>query len=126
VSTLGPPGPPGPGPTGRRRALSTGTALFLIAVGAILWFAVTANAVPGLNLHIVGIILLLIGVIGLLLPMASGPRTRRSLSPWLRPSGHDDPRVDELKRAAAADDAVIEEDDKFFDPYGPGSREDDL
>ena len=86
-------------------------------MGAILWFAVTANAVPGLNLHIVGVILLLIGVVGLLLPMAaSGPGTRRSLSPWLRPSGHDNPRVDELKRAAAADDAVIEEDDKFFDP----------
>ncbi len=109
-----------------RRGLSTGTGLFLIAVGAILWFAVTANAVPGLNLHIVGVILLLIGVVGLLLPMASGPRTRRLLSPWLRPSGQDNPRVDELKRAAAADDAVIEEDDKFFDPDGPGSREDDL
>jgi Domain of unknown function (DUF6458) len=127
VSTLGPRGRPGPGPTARRRALSTGTALFLIAVGAILWFAVTANAVPGLNLHIVGVILLLIGVVGLLLPVAAGgSRTRRSLSPWLRPSGHDDPRVDELKRAAAADDAMIEEDDKFFDPDGPGSREDDL
>ena len=127
MSTLGPPGRPGPGPTARRRALSTGTALSLIAVGAILWFAVTANAVPGLNLHIVGVILLLIGVVGLLLPMAaSGPGTRRSLNPWLRPSGHDNPRVDELKRAAAADDAVIEEDDKFFDPDGPGSREDDL
>jgi len=34
--------------------------------------------------------------------------------------------VDEIKRAAAADDARIEEDDKYFDPYGPGSREDDL
>ena len=127
MSTLGPPGRPGPGPAARRRGLNTGTALFLIAVGAILWFAVTANAVPGLNLHIVGIILLVIGVLGLLLPMAaSGSRTRQSLSPWLRPSGHDDPRVDELKRAAAEDDAVIEEDDKYFDPYGPGSREDDL
>ena len=127
MSTLGPRGRPGPGPAARRRALNTGTALSLIAVGAILWFAVTANAVPGLNLHIVGVILLLIGVVGLLLPMAaSGPRTRRSLSPWLRPSGHDNPRVEELKRAAAADDAEIEEDDKFFDPDGPGSREDDL
>lgn len=120
MSTLGP-----PDRSGRRRALSTGTALFLIAVGAILWFAVTANAVPGLNLHIVGVILLLIGVVGLLLPVASAPRTRQSLSPWLRPSGHDDPRVDELKRDAAEDDAVIEEDDKYFDPYRPGSREED-
>ena len=106
--------------------MGTGTALFLIAVGAILWFAVTATAIPGLNLHIVGIILLVIGVVGLLLPMAAGPRAVRSLSPWLRPSGHDNSRLDEIKRAAAADDARIEEDDKYFDPYGPGSREDDL
>jgi len=31
--------------------------------------------------------------------------------------------VDELKRDAAADDAVIEEDDQYFEPR---SREDDL
>jgi hypothetical protein len=106
--------------------MSTRTALVLIAVGAILWFAVTASAIPGLNVHIVGVILLLIGVVGLLLPMVSGPRTLRSVNPWLRPSGHDSPRLDEIKRAAAADDARIEEDDKFFDPDGPGRREDDL
>jgi hypothetical protein len=106
--------------------LNTGPALVLIAVGAILWFAVTASAIPGLNVHIVGVILLLIGVVGLLLPMASGPRTLRSVSLWLRPTGHDSPRLDEIKRAAAADDIRIEEDDKFFDREGPGSREDDL
>lgn len=106
--------------------LNTGPALVLIAVGAILWFAVTASAIPGLNVHVVGVILLLIGVIGLLLPMVGGPRAFRSVSPWLRPSGHDSPRLDEIKRAAAADDAQIEEDDKFFDRDGPGSREDDL
>jgi hypothetical protein len=124
VSTLGPPGPPGP--ASRRQVWSTGTALSLIAVGAILWFAVTPSAIPGINVNIVGVILLLIGVVGLL-PITSGAaRTLRSVNPWLRPSGHDDPRVDELKRAAAADDALIKEDDKYFDPRGPGSREDDL
>jgi hypothetical protein len=125
MSSLGRPGPPGRGPT-QRRALSNGTALFLIAVGAILWLAVSGTAIPGVNLNIVGVILLLVGLVGLLLPMATGPRTFGSLSPWLRPAGHDNPRVDELKRAAAADDARIEEGDKFFDPKGPGSREDDL
>jgi hypothetical protein len=91
-----------------------------------LWFAVTPSAIPGLRINIVGVILLLIGVVGLLLPIASGPRSFRSVSPWLRPTGNDNPRVDEIKRAAVADDARIEEDDKFFDPDGPGSREDDL
>lgn len=106
--------------------MNTGTALTLIAVGAILWFAVTPSAIPGLNVNIMGVILLLVGVVGLLLPVASSPRTLRSVSPWLRPSGHDSPRLDAIKRAAVADDARIEEDDKFFDPNGPGSREDDL
>jgi hypothetical protein len=125
MSTLGRPGPPGRGPA-QRRALSNGTALFLIAVGAILWLAVSGSAIPGVNVNIVGVILLLVGLVGLLLPMATGPRALGALSPWLRPTGRDNPRVDELKRAAAADDARIEEDDKFFDPHGPGSREDDL
>jgi hypothetical protein len=106
--------------------MTTGTALTLIAVGAILWFAVTPSAIPGLNVNTVGIILFLIGVVGLVLPVAASPRALRSVSPWLRPAGHDSPRVDEIKRAAVADDARIEEDDKFFDPNGPGSREDDL
>ena len=127
MNTTTRPGKPGRQPTAGQRAMTTGTGIFLIAAGAVLRFALAAGSPHGLNVHIVGVILLLIGVVGLLLPMAaSGPRTRRSLSPWLRPSGHDNPRVEELKRAAAADDAEIEEDDKFFDPDGPGSREDDL
>lgn len=119
MSVVGPPGRPG-----GRRALSTGTALFLIAVGAILWFAVSGSAVPDVNVNIVGIILLVIGIIGLVLPVA-GPRFQ-ALSPWYRPIGQDSARVDAIKRAAEADDARIESDDKYFDPYRPGSREDDL
>ena len=119
MSAVGP-----PGRAGGRRALSTGTAMSLIAVGAILWLAVSGSAIPDVNLNIVGIILLVIGIIGLLLPVA-GPRFQ-AVSPWYRPSGHDSPRVDEIKRAAEADDARVETDDKYFDPHGPGRREDDL
>jgi hypothetical protein len=119
MSAVGP-----PSRAGGRRALSTGTALSLIAVGAILWFAVSGSAIPDVNVNIVGIILLVIGIIGLLLPVA-GPRFQ-ALSPWYRPGGHDSSRLDEMKRAAEADDARVETDDKYFDAYGPGSREDDL
>jgi len=35
-------------------------------------------------------------------------------------------RDEELKRAAAADVARIEQDDKYFGPDSPGSEEDDL
>jgi hypothetical protein len=43
-----------------------GTSIFLIAVGAILKFAVTAD-VSGVNLDTVGVILMVVGAIGLLL-----------------------------------------------------------
>jgi len=48
--------------------MGLGTSLFLIAVGAILDFAVTVNT-PGFNIHTVGVILMIVGVIGLLLSM---------------------------------------------------------
>jgi hypothetical protein len=46
-----------------------GASLFLIAVGAILKFAVTTH-VNGINLQIVGVILMIIGIIGLLFDLA--------------------------------------------------------
>jgi hypothetical protein len=43
-----------------------GTSIFLIAVGAILRWAVTTT-VEGINVHTVGLILLLVGLLGLVL-----------------------------------------------------------
>jgi hypothetical protein len=43
-----------------------GTSIFLIAVGAILKYAVTAD-VSGVELETVGVILMIVGVIGLLI-----------------------------------------------------------
>jgi hypothetical protein len=45
-----------------------GTSLFLIAVGAVLRFAVSASA-DGINLHTVGVILMIIGALGMLLSL---------------------------------------------------------
>jgi Domain of unknown function (DUF6458) len=45
-----------------------GTSLFLIAVGAILYFAVNAS-ISGLSIATIGIILMVIGVIGLLISL---------------------------------------------------------
>jgi hypothetical protein len=45
-----------------------GTSLFLIAVGAILYFAVDAS-ISGLEIQTIGIILMVIGVIGLLISL---------------------------------------------------------
>jgi hypothetical protein len=49
--------------------MSIGTSLFLIAVGAILKFAVTKDELAGVDLQTVGVILMIVGVIGLLLSL---------------------------------------------------------
>jgi hypothetical protein len=48
--------------------MGIGTSLFLIAVGAILYFAVDAD-VSGLDISTVGIILMVVGIIGLLISL---------------------------------------------------------
>jgi hypothetical protein len=46
--------------------MTIGTSLFLIAIGAILKYAVTAT-VAGVNIHTAGLILMIVGALGLLL-----------------------------------------------------------
>ena len=48
--------------------MGIGTSLFLIAVGAILRFAVS-DAIDGVDLGTVGLILLLVGIVGLLISL---------------------------------------------------------
>jgi hypothetical protein len=45
--------------------MGLGTSLVLIAIGAILDFAVTVNT-PGFNLNTVGVVLMAVGALGLL------------------------------------------------------------
>ena len=59
--------------------MTVGTSLFLIAVGAILRYAVTAS-VSGVSLATVGLILMIVGVVGLVISLfyihAWSPRRR--------------------------------------------------
>ena len=48
--------------------MGIGTSLFLIAVGAILYFAVNAD-ISGLEISTIGIILMVVGVIGLVISL---------------------------------------------------------
>ena len=48
--------------------MSIGASLFLIAIGAILYFAVDAD-ISGLEISTVGLILMVIGIIGLLISL---------------------------------------------------------
>jgi hypothetical protein len=66
--------------------MRTGTGILLITVGAIFRFALAAGSPHGLNVHIVGVILMVAGVAGLLLPRlaASLPLHRDRLRRWVR------------------------------------------
>jgi hypothetical protein len=48
--------------------MGIGTSLFLVAVGAILRFAVTVSA-KGFNVHSIGVILMVVGIVGLLISL---------------------------------------------------------
>lgn len=74
--------------------MGIGVAVFLIAVGAILTFAVHAT-VSGISIQTVGIILMVVGAIGLVVSLAIFAPRRRS--------------------------SVIE--DRYADPMEPGVRE---
>ena len=75
--------------------MTIGTSLLLIAVGAILKYAVTAD-VSGINIQTVGVILMLVGILGLILSLlytfvwSEGARRRRS------PNGYYDDRTQHL------------------------------
>jgi hypothetical protein len=65
--------------------MGTGTCVALIAVGAILRYAVTTTSSHGVNIHVVGLIVLLAGVLGLVLSLLVwgplNPARRRSNEP---------------------------------------------
>jgi hypothetical protein len=54
--------------TDRRPALGVGTSILLIAVGAILRFAVSVTT-SGFNVHTIGVILMIVGAVGLVISM---------------------------------------------------------
>lgn len=59
--------------------MSLGAGIFLLAVGAILAFAVRAN-VPGVDLTTVGYILMIAGAVGIILGLVVMSRRRSSVS----------------------------------------------
>jgi Domain of unknown function (DUF6458) len=56
-----------------------GGSLFLIAVGAILYWAVNYR-VPGVSLQMIGLILMVVGAVGLLFSLISAATTRRRVT----------------------------------------------
>lgn len=66
--------------------MGIGTSIFLIAVGAILYFAVEAD-ISGLEISTVGVILMIVGVLGLLISLfyTTMYTRRRAVDPVDRP-----------------------------------------
>ncbi len=113
--------------------MKTATGLALLALGAISTFAVNA-AIPGVNLHIAGLIIMLTGVAGLFVPARAPGWLRRRIV--LRgPHGpvveevSDDPYPADVMRDPATlaarilQDARAAADDPQMLPYlGPDGR----
>ena len=73
------------------RVMGTGTCVALIAIGAILRFALSVGSPHGLNVHVVGVIVIGAGVLGLLLslliwgPLNPARRRRAASAATMRP-----------------------------------------
>jgi hypothetical protein len=119
-------------PAAGRWVMSSGVPLTLIAVGAILRFALAGGSPHGLNVHVVGIILIVVGILALVLALLvrAVPRGPRSLVRQGRGGYYAMPgpnaRLQRMRQAAAEDIAEVRGDDRFFAPDAPGRAEDDL
>jgi hypothetical protein len=69
-----------------------GASLFLIAIGAILKFAVTKH-VTGVDIQTVGLIVLIIGIVGLVVELILWGTRRRTTVVTRGAAGHVDPRM---------------------------------
>jgi hypothetical protein len=71
-----------------RSGASTATCVFLLAAGAVFWFALPADPGFGMNLHVVGIIIACCGLLVLIWPRGRGlPVHPDRLRRWVIPSG---------------------------------------
>ncbi len=112
---------------GSSRVLGAGTAIFLVAAGAVLRFAIAATSAHGLNMHVMGVILMLVGAIGLVLSLlASRPLSGRAQNLIPASSGHDSRRVLRRKAAATADVAAILDSGDRDGADPPVLQDDDL
>ena len=119
-------------PTAGRRVMSSGVGITLMAVGAILRFAIGGGSPHGLNVHVVGVVLILAGILTLILSLLvrAGPRRPRSLVRQGRGGYYNLPgpnaRLQRTRQDAAEDVAEVRGDDRFYAPDAPGREENDL
>jgi len=88
--------------------MGLGGSIALIAVGLILAFAVNVS-ISGLDLHLIGLILTGVGILGLVLWFLVWAPRRRASTTTVRRDGYADPRV-------ASPGAYVEERRTYDDP----------
>jgi heme/copper-type cytochrome/quinol oxidase subunit 2 len=79
--------------------MALGTSLFLIAVGAIMRYAIS-DSLEGVDIPTVGLILMIVGIIGLLISLLT-------MTLWDR----------DRRRGAVEERRVVERRDPYRDPY---------
>jgi hypothetical protein len=100
-------------PSAGRPAMRTGTGIFLITSGAILLFALRSGSPHWLNLQVVGIILILTGGLGLLLPrLAQSRRDGDWLRRWVRPGQPEDLGVPTIRPDQGISDPLAQDPDE--------------
>jgi hypothetical protein len=96
--------------------MSTGAGITLIAAGAILRFAVATTSTHGLNVHAVGVILILVGVLGMVLPpLVRDPVNRRRN----RPAGYDRPAPPFTRQRFPQDQPPAASDQQVYQDQPP-------
>ena len=83
--------------------MSLGAGIFLLAVGAILAFAVNIDT-PGFDLHTVGYILMAAGALGIILGIVLIARKRSTVSTTR--TGVDPVNGDRVQRSVRSDDTI--------------------
>ena len=84
---------------GYHLGMALGTSLFLIAVGAILRYAVS-DSLEGIDIPTIGLILMIVGIVGLLISLFT-------MTLWDR----------DRRRGVVEERRVVERRDPYRDPY---------
>jgi hypothetical protein len=84
---------------GYHRSMALGTSLFLIAVGAILRYAVS-DSLSGIDIPTIGLILMIVGIVGLLISLFM-------MTLWDR----------DRRRGVVEERRVVDRRDPYRDPY---------
>jgi hypothetical protein len=100
--------------------MSTGASVTLIAAGGILRFAVATTSTHGLNIHVVGVILILAGVLGLLLSLLWTTLNRRRN----RPPGYGRAAPPPTRQRFPQDQPLASDDRRLYQdqPLASGDR----